>query len=190
MKKKWPLLDVTSGAYSEEIEGEALAGLAKHVESYGVEIVRFGNFVIGIDDEDGDHLKSLYRDAAYLKTVGGVGNYKDFAAGKAMMGAGEGMAKGGGGGDGGGLLGGAGLGVGLGMAQMLVKDNNGGETLAPATGGVVCGACNNSVAPGKFCGACGEPLKAAAKTGKFCTSCGEATAPGAKFCGSCGESQA
>ena len=40
-------------------------------------------------------MKRLYTDAAYLRTVGGVGNYQQFAAGKAMLGAGEGMAKGG-----------------------------------------------------------------------------------------------
>ncbi len=191
VKEKWPLLDVTSGAYTEEIEQVALKGLGTHVESYGIEIVRFGNFVIGIDEEDGAHLKDLYRDAAYLKTVGGVGNYQKFAAGKAMMGAGEGMAKGGGdGGAGAGsALGGAGLGIGLGMAQMLVKDGQGGETLAPATGGVVCGSCNSSVAPGKFCSACGKAMKEAVEAGKFCSECGEPTAPGAKFCGSCGHGQ-
>jgi membrane protease subunit (stomatin/prohibitin family) len=194
VKEKWPLLDVTSGAYTEEIEKNALAGLGQHVESYGMEIVRFGNFVIGIDEEDADNLKSLYRDAAYLKTVGGVGNYQRFAAGKAMMGAGEGMAKGGGeggeGGGGGGLLGGAGLGVGFGLAQMLVRDQGGGETLAPATPGVTCGECGTSVAPGKFCSACGKTLKeAASKAGAFCTSCAEPVAPDAKFCASCGTQQ-
>lgn len=196
VKQKWPLLDVTSGAYTEEIEASALAAMGKHVTDYGIEIVRFGNFVIGIDDEDGDNLKDLYRDAAYLKTVGGVDGYQRFAAGKAMMGAGEGMAKGGGegGGDGGGvaggLLGGAGLGVGLGMAQMLVRDNQGGERLAPAAPGVTCGSCGASVPPGKFCSSCGHALlEKKPEGGTFCTSCGEAMAVDAKFCGSCGHKQ-
>lgn len=171
----------------------ALEGLTRHVESYGVEIVRFGNFVIGIDDEDADNLKELYRDAAYLKTVGGVDAYQRFAAGKAMLGAGEGMAKGGGaaggGGVGGGLLAGAGLGVGLGMAQMLVRDSQGGERLAPATAGVTCGECGSSVAPGKFCSACGKQLKEKATGASFCTGCGEAVAADASFCGSCGTKQ-
>ncbi len=189
VKEKWPLLDVTSGAYTEEIEVTALGSLGKHVESYGVEIVRFGNFVIGIDDEDADNLKTLYRDAAYLRTVGGVEGYQKFASGKAMMGAGEGMAKGGGGagGEGGGMLGGAALGVGFGMAQMLVRDSQGGERLAPATPGVTCGSCQAVVPPGKFCSGCGKPLKAAAEDASaFCTGCGEAVAPDATFCGSCG----
>ena len=191
VKNKWPLLDVTSGAYTEEIEQDVLGGLGTHVDPYGVRIVRMGNFVIGIDEEDAGQLKQLYRDAAYLKTVGGVGAYQQFAAGKAMMGAGEGMSKGGGGGGGGegggsGLLGGAGLGVGFGLAQMLVRDNQGGETLAAATPGVTCSACGSSVAPGKFCSACGEELKRTAAATQFCTKCGEAVAPDAQFCGSCG----
>ena len=162
VKNKWPLLDVTSGAYTEELEQEALAGLDTHVASYGIKIVRLGNFVIAIREEDAANLKKLYTDAAYLRTVGGVGAYQQFAAGKAMMGAGEGMAKGGGaGGEGGaGMLGGAGLGVGLGMAQMMMNQQNQqrGATPPPATG-----------------------------TGAgFCTQCGTALGAGAKFCAQCG----
>ena len=196
VKNKWPLLDVTSGAYTEEIETDVLAGMAKHVESYGLLIARLGNFVIAIDDEDADNLKKLYTDAAYLKTVGGVGAYQQFAAGKAMMGAGEGMAKGGGegggGGGAGGLLGGAGLGVGFGLAQMLVRDGAGGaDRLAPAVGGIVCPSCHQSTAPGKFCGHCGSDLQAAEQPASspaaFCTGCGSPLGPDAGFCGQCGQ---
>jgi len=193
VKEKWPLLDVTSGAYTEEIEKVVLARLTDHVESYGVEIVRFGNFVIDIDGEDSTNLKTLYTDAAYLRTVGGVAGYQQFAAGKALMGAGEGMQKGGAGGgsgDGGGLMGGAGLGVGFGLAQMLVRDPAGGERLAPATPGVPCAACGASVAPGKFCSACGQALaKQASPLQSFCTDCGAGVAPDARFCGQCGKQQ-
>ncbi|MEM7305121.1 MAG: SPFH domain-containing protein [Planctomycetota bacterium] len=196
VKNKWPLLDVTSGAYTEEIEQDVLAGLDQHVAEYGLKIVRLGNFVTAIDDEDADNLKKLYTDAAYLKTVGGVGAWQRFAAGKAMMGAGEGMAKGGGGegGEGGagagGLLGGAGLGVGFGLAQMLAPDRSGGQTLAPATPGVTCPECGSVVPPGKFCGQCGASLvpkeEPAATAGGFCTECGAPLTPNAKFCGQCG----
>ena len=195
VKNKWPLLDVTSGAYTEEIEKDVLTGVGEHVDDYGIRIARLGNFVVDIDTEDADNLKRLYTDVAYMQSVGGVDGYQKFAAGKAMMGAGEGMAKGGGGGGeggggAGGLLGGAGLGVGFGLAQMLVKDNRGGEALAPATAGVVCPSCGASVAPGKFCSACGAGLKKeepeAAEATAFCTNCGASLAPDAKFCGACG----
>ena len=198
VKRKWPLLDVTSGAYTEELEQEVLAGLDAHVSPYGLTIVRLGNFVVGMDEDDAEHLKTLYRDAAYLRTVGGVANYQRFAAGKAYMGAGEGMAagamggggEGGGGGGGGNLAAGASLGIGLGMAQMLIRDNQGGETLAPVTAGVVCGACQTSVAPGKFCSQCGGSLKPpVAASPLACGGCGEAMAPDAKFCPSCGQSR-
>lgn len=193
VKNKWPLLDVTSGAYTEELETEVIAALDTHVASYGLDIVRLGNFVIAIDEQDATNLKRLYTDAAYLRTVGGVGNFQQFAAGKAMMGAGEGMAKGGGG-DGGaagsGLLGGAGLGVGIGLAQMLVRDQQrGGETLAPAAAGVVCAKCGKSVAPGKFCAACGNEMAqpTVTKAAGFCAGCGSPLAADAKFCGQCGK---
>ena len=189
VERKWPLLDVTSGAYTEEIEETVLAGLAKHVAAYGIEIVRLGNFVVAIDEQDALNLKRLYTDAAYLRTVGGVGAYQQFAAGKALMGAGEGFAKGGGG-EGGGLASGAALGVGLGMAQLLVRDHKGGETLAPAAPGVVCAKCGKSVPPGKFCSSCGGELAAAAGAAggaAFCSACGSPLATNARFCGQCGE---
>ncbi|MBW2732574.1 MAG: SPFH domain-containing protein [Deltaproteobacteria bacterium] len=120
VKKKWPLLDVTSGAYTEEIEESVLEGVKKHVDSYGLQILRIGNFNININDDDKANLKKLYTDAAYVRMAGGMQGYQQFAGGKAMMGAGEGMAQGGGSGGGGGaLLGGAGLGMGFGMAGMF-----------------------------------------------------------------------
>jgi membrane protease subunit (stomatin/prohibitin family) len=192
VKHRWPLLDVTSGAWTEAIEREVLEGVAPHVEGYGLRVVRLGNFVIAIDQDDAQNLRRLYTDAAYLRTVGGVSEFQRFAAGKAMMGAGEGMAKGGGGGGEGavGLLGGAGLGVGLGMAQLLVRDARGGEMLAPAAPGIVCPSCQATVPPGLFCSACGGGLKAAAEPARespvHCTGCGSPLAADANFCGQCG----
>jgi membrane protease subunit (stomatin/prohibitin family) len=191
VKNKWPLLDVTSGAYTEEIETDVLKGLGTHVASYGVEIVRLGNFVIAINDSDAANLKKLYTDAAYLRTVGGVDNYQRFAAGKALMGAGEGMAKGGGDGSGGGsVLGGAGLGVGLGMAQMMGGLGHAGGAAAAT---VACAACGRQVAPGKFCAACGAVLGNSAPVaagGVYCAGCGSPIAADAKFCAQCGKSRA
>jgi len=160
VKNKWPLLDVTSGAYTEEIEKEVIDNITPHVSGYGIQIVRLGNFVIAIREEDAANLKKLYTDAAYLRTVGGVGAYQQFAACKAMIGAGEGMAKGGDGGGGSALTGGAGLGVGLGMAQMMMNQQNQANPQRPA---------------------------APAGTGAgFCTQCGTGLSAGAKFCAQCG----
>lgn len=190
VKKKWPLLDVTSGAYTEEIEEDVIAGVKRHLESYGVDVVRLGNFEIQIKDEDAANLKKLYTDAAYVRMSGGMQGYQQFAAGKAMMGAGEGMSKGGGEGGGGGMLAGAGLGVGVGMANMFNQNQQQQhyqqQPPPQAQSGaaqVTCGACGKLVAAGKFCAECGKEM-AAAKT--FCSNCGQQQPPGSKFCSGCG----
>lgn len=180
VRNKWPLLDVTSGAYTEELEKSVLEGVVGHVSSYGLSIPRLGNFVIAINEQDSVNLKRLYTDAAYLRAVGGVDAYQRFAAGKAMLGAGEGMAKGGGAeGGGGGLLGGAGLGVGLGMAQMLM-----GAQQAAAQGQAAGAAAGATPQPSGAPGGPASPTQAG--TG-FCTSCGSAFSAGARFCGQCGQ---
>lgn len=119
VKKKWPLLDVTSGAYTEEIEQEVIAGMKPHVDTYGVEIVRFGNVTPTIKPEDEATLKKLSKDVAYSKLAGG---FQQYAQGQAMLGASEGMAKGGGGSDG--AMQGMGMGMGFGMAQMFANQQN------------------------------------------------------------------
>jgi membrane protease subunit (stomatin/prohibitin family) len=112
VKKRWPLLDVTSGAYTEEIETEVIAGLKPHVDTYGMTVVRMGNFHVSIKEEDEATLKKLSKDVAYSRLAGG---FQQYAQGQAMLGASEGMAKGGGGADG--AL--QGMGMGFGMAQMF-----------------------------------------------------------------------
>jgi len=187
VKNKWPLLDVTSGAYTEEIEADVLAGVGTHCAGYGLVIPRLGNFVVAIADADAANLKKLYTDAAYVRAVGGVDNFQRFAAGKAMLGAGEGMAKGGGdGGSGSGLLGGAGLGVGLGLAQQLMQAPR--PAAEPASTRVACGTCGAQVAAGKFCGACGKPLAPASAV--HCSGCGGSLAADARFCAQCGAKRA
>jgi membrane protease subunit (stomatin/prohibitin family) len=185
VKKKWPMLEVTSGAYTEEIEEEVVQAVGRHIESYGVKVVRLGNFVIAMQEEDQANLNKLYTDAAYVRMTGGLSGFQQFAAGKAMMGAGEGMAKGGGGGGAGGAAAtGAGLGVGFAMAEMFRSGGAGGATAANL---VACPACSARVAPGKFCSACG---KAMAQGGPaHCSQCGGELAPGAKFCSGCGTPQ-
>jgi membrane protease subunit (stomatin/prohibitin family) len=127
--KKQPLLDVTSGALNEEIEQEVLQAVNQtHLIGYGMRIVRLGNFVVSIKEEDEQTLKSMYKDAAQLKmagnNAGNLGAFQQFAAGKAMMSAGEGMARGGGGGGGDNpMVTGAGLGMGMAMANMFSQMN-------------------------------------------------------------------
>lgn len=119
VKKRWPLLDVTSGAYTEEIETEVIAGLKPHVDTYGLTVVRMGNFHVSIKEEDEATLKKLSKDVAYSRLAGG---FQQYAQGQAMLGASEGMAKGGGGSDG--ALQGMGMGMGFGMAQMFANNQN------------------------------------------------------------------
>ncbi len=199
VKKKWPLTDVTSGAYTEEIEVEAIGGLRPHVESYGVEIVRFGDFHIAMGEKDEERLNKFYEKASYINMAGGLQGYQQMAQADMMVSAGEGMAKGGGGGGGGGgMLAGAGLGMGMAMAGQMQNtfQNPGGQQQqqqapqpnTPSTGMnanmVTCGGCSASVPMGKFCAECGGGLEAAGP--KFCSGCGAAV--DGKFCSGCGTS--
>jgi membrane protease subunit (stomatin/prohibitin family) len=195
VKKKWPLTDVVSGAYTEEIEQEALGGIRTHVEGYGLEVVRFGNFHIAMGEEDEQRLNKFYERASYVNMTGGLAGYQQLAQAEMLMNAGEGMAKGGGrdGGAGGAGLAGAGLGLGLGMAAQMMgnlqpgRGPGGGTPLAPQTPAttmsqISCPSCSASVAPGKFCAECGKALPAAGP--KFCSDCGVVLS--GKFCAECG----
>ncbi|MFH1434575.1 MAG: SPFH domain-containing protein, partial [Pseudomonadota bacterium] len=204
VKKRWPILDVTSGAYTEEIEQDLIAGVNPHIAEYGVAVFKCGNFVISIQDEDRENLKKLYTDAAYVRMAGGIQQYQQFAGGKALMGAGEGMAKGGGEGDGGGgggggnaVLGGAGLGVGFGLAQMFGQQaqqqqqggqppQQGGAPQQPpgypqpsSQGGAPAAGASAALVACTGCGAKVAP-------GKFCAECGKPLTPKKKFCPQCG----
>ncbi|GEN11138.1 Membrane protease subunit, stomatin/prohibitin family, contains C-terminal Zn-ribbon domain [Myxococcus fulvus] len=117
VKKRWPLLDVTSGAYTEEIETEVIGGLKPHVDDYGLTVVRMGNFHVSIKEEDEATLKKLGKDVAYSRLAGG---FQQYAQGQAMLGAAEGMAKGGE--SSGNALGGMGMGMGFGMAQQFMNN--------------------------------------------------------------------
>jgi membrane protease subunit (stomatin/prohibitin family) len=126
--KKLPLLDVTSGALTGEIEQEVLQAVNQtNLQGYGMRIVRLGNFVVSIKEEDEETLKQMYKDAAQLKMAGNnaanLGAFQQFAAGKAMMSAGDGMARGGGGGGDNPMVAGAGLGMGMAMANMFSQMN-------------------------------------------------------------------
>ena len=63
------------------------------IYEYGVGIVRMGNFDVNLVEEDEDRLKKLAKDVSYTQLAGG---FQQYAAGEALLGAGEGMAQGGG----------------------------------------------------------------------------------------------
>ena len=129
------------------------------------------------------------QDARYVNQLAG-GNFGAYAAGQAMIGAGQGMAAHG---MGDGLAGaGAGMAVGVGMGNMMAGQFNQGMMGAPppppasiSAGGVLvtCGACQFKQAAGKFCSNCGTGLPQAPKN---CTGCGTMLTVGAKFCANCG----
>lgn len=189
VKAKMPLLDVTSGAYTEEIEEGVLLKAKKHIEPYGMTVVRLGDFNITVKPEDEERLKKFSTDKAYTQMAGGFNNY---AQGAMMMGAGEGMSKGGSGGGAG--LEGAGLGMGMAVAANMMNRPQQAPApvatpvAAPAVGTMACPKCGAS-ASGKFCAACGNPLPVAAAK-RFCASCGTELPAGGKFCANCGTSAA
>jgi membrane protease subunit (stomatin/prohibitin family) len=150
--------------------------------------------------------QKFQQDSRYVKDL--AGNFQNYAAGQAMIGAGQGMAAHGVG-DGGMAGAGAQMAVGMGMGQMMQNAYNApppqfgapgfpqGAAQAPVAappaavspGGllVACGACGAKQGAGKFCAECGTPL---AQPKKFCVGCGGELAPGANFCANCGTSAA
>jgi membrane protease subunit (stomatin/prohibitin family) len=133
VKQDWPMLKVTSGAYTEEIETSTLTNVRKNIEPYGVEIIRFGDFSISMDQADKERLDKLVERMAYVSASGGMAGYQQLAQAEMMMGAAEGMKKGGGAGTG---LEGAGIGMGFAMANQMGGMMMGGgnaQRQAPAT---------------------------------------------------------
>jgi membrane protease subunit (stomatin/prohibitin family) len=123
------------------------------------------------------------QDARYVKEL--AGNYQGYAAGQAMMGAGQGMAQHG---VGGGVAGlgaqmAVGMGVGNAMSAGIAQPAAPAPTFSPGGTQVTCGKCGSKQAGGKFCADCGSPLVAQKK---FCSGCGTEAVAGSKFCPNCG----
>ena len=179
VSQNWPILGIA--AHTEEIEQETLQKVQSYVASYGLQIVRLGNFTISIKEEDEDTLKRYRKDAQYSRLAGG---FQQYSVGEALQGVGEGAAEGGGAGNP------AVLGIGLGLGGMVT---GAGQTVA--AGGQVqvrcgnCGTLNSENA--KFCSNCGQtlaPAPAPAGAVVACPSCGTQNAATAKFCANCGTS--
>ena len=113
-------MKVTSGAYTDELEAATLKNVRDDIEPYGVEIIRFGDFSISMDQADKERLDKLVDRMAYVEgmgsTTGGMAAYQQLAQAEMMMGAAEGMKRGG---DGGGAFQGAGIGLGFAMAGQM-----------------------------------------------------------------------
>ena len=132
------------------------------------------------------------QDAKYVQQL--AGNYQNYAAGQAMMGAGQGMAAYGVG-DGGMAGAGMQMAIGVDMANQMsgaMAGGGGGGVQAqqppqftPGGAMVTCGKCNTKQPGGKFCAECGTGL---AQPKKFCSNCGLEVAAAAKFCANCGTS--
>jgi membrane protease subunit (stomatin/prohibitin family) len=213
VKKDWPLLKVTSGAYTEEIEVEVLRSMAPHVAQYGIQVQRMGNFVLAIDEDAKKEIREFSKKMAFIRGAGGMQGYQQFAMAEAMMGAGKGMAQGGGSGGGNMMMGGAALGVGFGMAGMFQQQAvqaqqqmaaprgyppqgyapqpyppQGYPQAAPVAGAAVMGAAG-SPAETTTCAGCGGAVPAASR---FCPGCGSAIAVAqpqatAAACSGCGQ---
>jgi membrane protease subunit (stomatin/prohibitin family) len=129
------------------------------------------------------------QDSRYVKEL--AGSYQGYAAGQAVIGAGEGMAAHG---VGGGIAGlGAQMAVGMGVGNMMAGGMAPAAAPAPAPtfspGGtqVTCGKCGAKQPGGKFCADCGTPLVAQKR---FCSGCGVEMLANAKFCANCGTAAA
>ena len=208
VKKKWPVADVTSGAFTSDIELETIKEVHRHVDSYGVEIVRFGDFSIAMAQEDRDRI-ARYRDRfAYVDRLSqNPQGYQQFAQAEMMMGAAEGMTKGGG--AAGNAMAGAGIGLGFGMAGQMFGQMPGqpqgygpgpnapmhpGQAPYPQQQSQYGGqqqpqqsqAQGQQAAQRVTCDHCQSQVA----PGKFCTECGKTLAPppapAAKFCTGCG----
>lgn len=180
VSQNWPILGIA--AHTDEIEKATLAKVQSYVNSYGLQIVRLGNFTISIKEDDEEALKRYRRDVQYTKLAGG---YQQYSVGQALQGVGEGAAKGGG------EASPAILGIGLGLGQTAM--GAAGQTVA--AGGQVqvrCGNCGTlNAESAKFCSNCGQGLAAApAPAGAVvtCANCGSRNAANARFCSNCGSS--
>ena len=190
VRNGWPILGLS--AYTPEIDAAVREAANSAIASYGITIVRMGNFDVNLAEEDEVRLKTLAKDVSYTRLAGG---FQQYAAGEALLGAGEGMAQGGG------AVQGAFLAAGLGLGGQMVQPAAApAPAVAPApaappaaapaaaAGGVACAACQVvSPAGSRFCSGCGTALAPATV---HCTQCGVEMAGNARFCPECGTPRA
>jgi membrane protease subunit (stomatin/prohibitin family) len=207
VRNGWPILGLS--AYTPDIEKTVIDKGNEQLASYGLAIVRMGNFDVNLSDDDEATLKGLAKDTAYSRLAG---SFQQYASGAMMKGAGEGMAKGGG------ATGGAFIAAGMGLGGQAAAPMQPGPTPPPApgfagggggyvagpgaggagaagagaagagaagAGAVECPHCHASnMASAKFCGSCGTSL---APPVVVCAQCESQNPVGARFCLSCGQ---
>jgi membrane protease subunit (stomatin/prohibitin family) len=192
VRNGWPILGLS--AYTPEIEQTVVAAANDQLSTYGLAIIRMGNFDINLSDEDEATLKGLAKDTAYSRLAGG---FQQYASGEMMKGAGEGMAKGGG------ATSGAFIAAGMGLGGQAAAPQPAGPPPPPAPGfagggagfapggadarpaTVECSNCHAANPEGaKFCASCGTSL---APPKVECANCHADNSPGARFCGNCGQ---
>jgi len=175
------------GGMTSDISGRIIQS-APNLEDIGVKILQIADFNVNFSAEDTKLLREANKQRAEARRNVGIasdaarakqfeldqqfnnesryvnqlaGNYNNYAAGKAMMGAGEGMAQGGGDGGGGGVAAlGAQMAVGVGMAGMM--QGAGAQQPQFAVGAGVAGApVGVAVAGGAPAGPAAAPPAAA-----------------------------
>ncbi|MDQ2728155.1 MAG: SPFH domain-containing protein [Actinomycetota bacterium] len=200
VRNGWPILGLS--AYTPDIEKEVILAGNEQLSTYGVSLIRMGNFDVNLSDSDEATLKNLAKDTAYSRLAG---SFNQYATGEMALGAGEGMSKGGG------ATGGAFLAAGLGMGGQAATPAQpgspppaapgfagggggyaglgGGPGGASTTAGTVeCANCHTTNPAGnKFCSSCGTALAPPTVT---CANCQTANPGGAKFCVNCGQALA
>ena len=203
VRNGWPILGLS--VHTPDLESAVIQAGNNQLTSYGVALVRMGNFDVNLSESDEAQLKSLAKDTAYSRLAGGFNRY---ATGEMALGAGAGMAKGGGGDSGAFLAAGLGLGGQLAGGTGQGSAGAGGPVPPPAPGfagggpgfaggaapsqagaspaaSVVCPSCHvTQPAGGKFCASCGAALPSA--TG-HCNGCGSDNPPESRFCAQCGQ---
>lgn len=189
---------------------------APDLNEIGVRILQMGQFNINFSEEDRQRLvaanaevakanrgvkiaeaaakarqfeldQKYKQDERYVQNL--AGNFQNYAAGSAMIGAGQGMAAHGV--DGGVAGAGVQMAIGVNMANQMAAgmqqpvSQGQPPQFTPGGAQVTCGKCNTRQPGGKFCAECGGAL---AQAKKFCTGCGQELIGAQKFCANCGTS--
>ncbi len=187
------------GAYQEEL-GQTFLQKCDDLSDIGAQFTGLGDFSINFSEDELKRIQEAQKQYADIKVKKrakddlGQGNYMQYAAAEAMLGAGQGLAKGGG--EGGGMMqGGLGFGMGMSMAQMYQQQMNPyGQQGGPPGGGVPPqgggypqqgGGGAQATAP-----TMAVPTPQVGNDGQVnCTQCGKRVPPG-KFCAECGATMA